>query len=578
LEFLTMRKLALLIALLNSTAAFAAEHAGSGNVPTLETGWSGSNFATLSASNVWAKRAYKTDVTILKDHTYFGTLTLSGVSAGSVEAYVTGVKMTCPGSWENVTAGTDGLIPIPDNFDSTLGIVSLASQFSAAASSTDCVVVDGIDCREHDANGSFRFNFNPAKLKFLPDDPIVCPGKPGYSHFHMEAGNTGWSANSTYKTLRTTGGTSAGDSRAPLMRAAYWWPAMLDGRGYAVVPLKMLTYYKTIPTNHIGCNPPTLSDGTPDLSSGNYFGKCVPLPHGLKYIFGADMATTNMLHGPMDSTNGDRDNITFKCTSSFNVEKPGTSASGYHNLDDVRAAGCTIGDFVYVALTGYPCWDGKHTDSPNHRDHMSLGIGQVAITDPHDADSSTNVGETPGQSWTRCPQDHPYLIPTWSEQFDFRVDADFVAGRWHFACDENMTMVMATGACFHADYMDAWSPYARDAWQGSPTAPGPNGGIGTGCINGRNNGNFGSLCNGYGLKMDQNFSNEPAATSQLVPLSRRGWSRAFSANGVYHFTLRAASSGELGLYGIAGFTATSVNLSITDVTNVGKVNSVVGQR
>ena len=78
---------------------------------------------------------------------------------------------------------------------------------------------------------------------FAYDDPIIFPGEPGRSHLHMFFGNTEADAYSTVDSLlRSGGGTCSGFE---LNRSAYWTPALLDGKGNAVVPERIILYYKT---------------------------------------------------------------------------------------------------------------------------------------------------------------------------------------------------------------------------------------------------------------------------------------------------------------------------------------------
>ena len=130
-----------------------------------------------------------------------------------------------------------------------------------------------------DVVGAFRFICGAGQL--TNDDPIMYPGQPGKSHLHQFYGNTSANANSTYSSLR-----SAGDSTCNWMgngtasnRSAYWMPAMLDGKGNVVRPDYVSIYYKQRPQSD-----PTVTDP----SNPKYLGRAVPLPNGLRYIFGWD--------------------------------------------------------------------------------------------------------------------------------------------------------------------------------------------------------------------------------------------------------------------------------------------------
>src|SRR5919202_5348944 len=71
------------------------------------------------------------------------------------------------------------------------------------------------------------------------DDPIVYPGKPGYSHSHTFFGNTSTDAFSTPATLRKT----KTNCKEKGDRAAYWVPTLyLNGR--VVKPASIGVYHK----------------------------------------------------------------------------------------------------------------------------------------------------------------------------------------------------------------------------------------------------------------------------------------------------------------------------------------------
>lgn len=569
-----MKRLLLAFALLFVAApALAAEHVGALSSITLETGWTlNSGGASLAASNVWAKRAFKTDATILKGHTYQYSVTISGYSGtGSLEAYALGVKMSCSGSWVNSPNGIYGENTVADNFTTNNAITSSVSDFPSTG---------GVDQRESDPNGSFRFNINTGKSTFLPDDPMVCPGEPGVSHLHMFWGNTGINAYSTYHSLRTTGGSSCSPDAAPVCRSGYWQPAMLDGAGHALTPISELTYYKAIPMGIPECNAPLNGSGVP-VPDSTHIGKCVEYPNGLRFIAGCDMA--NMpLHCPINyAASGDTEAglFTYACHG-HGMRQTADTNDGiiYHSIDAARTSGnpnCTVGatNYLYVSLQAPICWDGLHLDSPNHRDHVAYQVTSISETS-NLTDTANPYGLTdtrismPGMGIAQCPADHPYVIPSLSLQEGYKIDANFVAGHWHLSCDEQMGSSWPAGACLHMDYWEAWSQPIKDRWTGNASTF-------TGCDNGRNNGNFGMLCDGYKI-IGGNGGGATDTNSMVmaIPRGRIGWSRQMTGNGTFTGEIKAPSNGELGLYGVGGFTATGVTFTLTDVTNTGKQTGV----
>jgi hypothetical protein len=86
-----------------------------------------------------------------------------------------------------------------------------------------------------------------------PDDPIVLPRQPGYSHDHTFVGNDSTNAFSTPAQLRTAGTTCrrAGD------KAAYWMPTLLVG-GQPVTPTTAIAYYRRLVRTPLKQFPPGL--------------------------------------------------------------------------------------------------------------------------------------------------------------------------------------------------------------------------------------------------------------------------------------------------------------------------------
>ncbi len=79
-----------------------------------------------------------------------------------------------------------------------------------------------------------------------PDDPIVLPRQPGYSHDHTFVGNTSTDAFSTPARLRAAGTTC----RRSADTAAYWMPTLLVG-GQPVVPTVAQAYYRRLTTTPV---------------------------------------------------------------------------------------------------------------------------------------------------------------------------------------------------------------------------------------------------------------------------------------------------------------------------------------
>lgn len=327
-----------------------------------------------------------------------------------------------------------------------------------------------------DEVGAFRFTCLVGQL--LKDDPIVYPGQPGKSHLHQFFGNTLTNANSTYQSLRTTGGSTCTRSATESpQRSAYWMPAMLDGIGNAIKADWMNTYYKQLPASDPNCAKTVDPANGAIISSVQ--GKCIPIPNGLRFILGYNMATGE--GGPL-TTNQNPDSeywkIVFDCMTS-----DGTNVSylgqPLHSIKAVVDSGkCPTGAWLRVAVTFPQCWDGKNLDSADHRSHMRNTWGSNG-----------------------CPSTHPYRVPEIAISANFRVDPNFA--KWHLSSDEMLPGAIP-GQTLHMDYWEGWSPIVKAIWQKN-------------CIDGHLTCSAGSVGDGREIKGMQQVGAFP--NHVLVPLS-----------------------------------------------------------
>ena len=260
-----------------------------------------------------------------------------------------------------------------------------------------------------DVVGAFRFMCEPGQISY--DDPIVYPNQPGKSHLHQWFGNTAANASSTYRSLRTSGDSTCVNI---LNRSAYWMPAMLDGRGHVVRPDYVSVYYKRLPKDSADCR-----------RQGK---ECVPLPRGLRFIFGYDMLTGKTPTGG----------------SYFNCDGPSAKPGHYATITEA-AANCPAGNRLGASISAPGCWDGKRLDSPNHRDHTA----------------NPSYG-----SWgyLRCPASHPYVIPSFTMGAWYTVGPER-ADSWYLSSDEMPGMArMPAGSTFHADWFGAWDDDVMAEW------------------------------------------------------------------------------------------------------------------
>ena len=372
-----------------------------------------------------------------------GKSTLPGTDSGSGTTTTTD-SGGLSGSTTDTTGSTSNSFyteetMVPSNFDINSELTSVPLPASAAP----------------DVVGAFRFVCSAGQV--LNDDPIVYPGQPGKSHAHQFYGNTSANANSTYSSLRSNGQSTC---MSPLNRSAYWMPAMLDGKGNVVRPDHVTIYYKRRPASDPKCS----------LTSGDTKaeGNCVPLPNGLRFVFGYDMVTGSPPTGQ----------------TYFNCAGPTAVAGHYPDLP-TALANCPAGqgNRVGAVIKAPDCWDGKNLDSPNHRSHVAY------------SDYGT-------WGYRKCPSTHTYVIPGFTLQAWWGVGAEDDTKLWSLSSDA-MRPDLPKGSTFHADWFGAWDNVIMGMWMDN-------------CINKLLNCSAGDLGNGKAMKMFAGFS--WTANPRLVPV------------------------------------------------------------
>lgn len=282
--------------------------------------------------------------------------------------------------------------------------------------------------------GAFRFLCAPSHNAY--DDPIVYPGQAGKSHLHTFFGNTKADANSTYSSLRTSGGSTCNDV---LNRSAYWMPAMMDGSTKVIMPDYLAVYYKRMPQSDPRCQ--TLAKA------------CVPLPRGLRYIFGFNM-------GNPSSTPTDLSERYWNCDGA-------NAVSGHFATIAQALANCPVGDRLGAVVVAPDCWNGTDLDSPDHRSHMAYRVQD-------------------GNGNAKCPPTHPYIIPQFQLGAWYTTDA--TAKNWYLASDRMAGMAPSEpGTTLHADWFGAWEDSILSLWT-------------TNCIDKLLNCSGGDLGNGQQIK------------------------------------------------------------------------------
>lgn len=263
-----------------------------------------------------------------------------------------------------------------------------------------------------DVVGAFRMICTSGQLNY--DDPILYPGvKGGSPHLHQWYGNTVGDYASTYARLRAAGDSSCSNR---LNRSAYWVPALLNAAGKVIQPDYVSLYYKRRPA------------GDPECLRIAAKG-CVGLPTGLRAVSGFDMAR-------MGEEQPENATYSFRCIS------PG-KPSEHRGTTAAALADCGGSGQIAASIHFGDCWTGT-LDSADHRAH--LGSGSYG-------------------SWGyyRCPAAYPFVIPQLTQTVAYTIAP--TDGEVWFASDRMNGMRMPGGATFHADYMEAWDPPTRVAWE-----------------------------------------------------------------------------------------------------------------
>jgi hypothetical protein len=219
-------------------------------------------------------------------------------------------------------------------------------------------------------------------------------------------------------------------------RSAYWMPALLDGKGNVVRPDFVSIYYKQRPASD-----PIVSNPL----HASYMGQAVPLPNGLRFIFGWDPTGVN------SAKTG---------AAYFNCQGP-SARSGHYATLPTALANCPAGNQLGAVIEAPNCWDGKRLDSSDHRSHVAYASG-------------------------KCPTTHPYVIPAFTMGAWYSVERSDDTSLWELSSD-HMAPGQPKGYTFHADWFGAWDNTVQSMWWQN-------------CINKLLNCSGGDLGNGKQLK------------------------------------------------------------------------------
>ncbi len=200
------------------------------------------------------------------------------------------------------------------------------------------------------------------------DDPIVHPGEPGASHMYLFFGNVSPNAFSTYASMRA----APTSCNFAANTSGYWAPALVAPNGSMVTPLRMSAYYWAR-TQVI-----------------------------------APAADLRMIAG------GDTHNL---------------KVAGYTCGEGTPTSSVPLncGTQLLKGVIVFPsCWDGVHTDSPDHRSHMAYPTGKG------------------------CPTGLPVRIP----RLILHITYGLHDGTGYGLMSDNANL--SNGMTLHADFWNTW--------------------------------------------------------------------------------------------------------------------------
>jgi Domain of unknown function (DUF1996) len=234
--------------------------------------------------------------------------------------------------------------------------------------------------------GAFRVECPLVRQAYV--DPIVAPGSRSH-HLHDLFGNTSTTPESTYVSMLSadTDCTASGDT------AGYWSPALIAPDGTIVRPERAIFYYRNRPAGP---------------------GPTVPFPRDFRMVAGGAGAFPNAYW----TCDGERDLA---------------RATRKQHIPDCGASGRVKMHVLFPS-----CWDGERLDSPDHRSHVTYGLGED--------------GQPEGINPIRCPPSHPVRVP----QLDYRVLYP-AAGGTGYRLSDSETLP-------HADFWNTWQQRQLEAW------------------------------------------------------------------------------------------------------------------
>ncbi|MEV0131090.1 DUF1996 domain-containing protein [Dactylosporangium sp. NPDC050688] len=333
---------------------------------------------------------------------------LSGAGADPGPA-TTDVALTSPdgGAGAGDTAGLPGAsapasAPASAGGSSTGLAPAAGDGVPKAAAVGGWIPVDGAWKAQADAYKSLAADPVPAGVGNLPefradcqyshslaDDPIVFPGLPGASHMHSFVGNKAAAAATTPADLMKFTATSC----KPVQdHSAYWVPTLYDAAtNKPVETTGFRVYYRSLM----------------NTSTGQ-----MPMPNGLRMISGDAKKQQPTPRGASGQ---------FYCAFYGPGDLDGIARSSNGNWPI-----CGGTATLHFMLQFPDCWDGKHLDSPNHKDHVTYGAGNA------------------------CPASHPVKIPAIT--FDIQYGAKGTTDGYYLSSGKELR----SASSMHGDAFVMW--------------------------------------------------------------------------------------------------------------------------
>ncbi|WP_157408296.1 DUF1996 domain-containing protein [Actinoplanes sp. N902-109] len=227
------------------------------------------------------------------------------------------------------------------------------------------------------------------------DDPIVFPGLPGASHMHSFVGNKAVDADTQAADLQEFTATTCKPKQD---HSAYWVPTLYDAKtGKPVETTGFRVYYRSLQKTSAGQ---------------------MPMPNGLRMIAGDAKKKEPTPRGAQGQ---------FYCAyyGPGDIDGVARSRNGNWPICDGVAT-------LHFTLQFPDCWDGKHLDSPNHKDHVAFGAGNA------------------------CPADHPVKIPALTFEIQYGVQG--TADGYYLSSDP----AGRSASSMHGDAFVMWDPAAMN--------------------------------------------------------------------------------------------------------------------